>query len=86
MAGCTQKEIVAAKNPGQPLYWQIYALNDLAKTEREIKKAISLGFTGFALTVDTVRAGKRERDTRAMLLETLVSKATQICDRDLYMY
>lgn len=67
MAGCTQQEIADARLPNQTLYWQIYAMNDLAVTEKEIKRAVVLGYKGFALTVDAIRAGKRERDVRASI-------------------
>lgn len=78
MAGCTKEEIVATKKPGQPLYWQIYAFNDLAVVELEVRKAVLLGFTGFALTVDAIIAGKRERDTRATLANAMVSHQIQL--------
>ncbi|KAG2416739.1 hypothetical protein HFD88_007955 [Aspergillus terreus] len=45
------------------LHW-IYAMNDLSVTEKEIKQAIALGYRGFALTVDAIWSGKRERDVR----------------------
>ena len=73
MAGCSQDEIMAVSKPGQNLYWQIYALNDLEVTAREVRRAVELGFMGFALTVDAVRSGKRERDTRAMVAEVVSS-------------
>ncbi|KAF2712814.1 FMN-dependent alpha-hydroxy acid dehydrogenase, partial [Pleomassaria siparia CBS 279.74] len=63
-AGCTQQEIADARGPDQVLYWQIYAMKDLAGTEREIKQAIASGYKGFALTVDAIHVGKRERDMR----------------------
>lgn len=56
--------------PDQTLYWQIYAMTDLEVTERQIKEAVKLGYKGFALTVDAIRAGKRERDLRVASLET----------------
>ena len=68
-AGCTQGEIADARSPGQTLYWQIYAMSDLAVTEKEIKSAMQRGYKGFALTVDAVRAGKRERDMRTSMEE-----------------
>ncbi|OJZ85151.1 hypothetical protein ASPFODRAFT_208328 [Aspergillus luchuensis CBS 106.47] len=60
--GCSQEELADARADTQTLYWQIYALEDLSVTEKEIKQAISLGYRGFALTVDANRVGKRERD------------------------
>ncbi|OKL55452.1 hypothetical protein UA08_09279 [Talaromyces atroroseus] len=70
MAGYTQSEISDARNAEakeQKLFWQIYALSDLAVTEKEIRNAIKLGYKGLALTADAIRAGKRERDVRTSL-------------------
>lgn len=64
MAGCSMSEMANARGEGQVLYWQIYAMTDLKKTEREVRRAVELGYRGFALTVDAVRMGKRERDLR----------------------
>ena len=73
MSACSPDEIVSVKRPGQHVYWQIYAANDLEMTKKEVEKAILLGFTGIALTVDAIRAGKRERDARAIIMEAIVS-------------
>jgi L-lactate dehydrogenase (cytochrome) len=64
MAGCSQQEMSDARVENQTQYWQIYVMSDLEVTEREVRKAVELGYGGFALTVDAVRAGKRERDLR----------------------
>ncbi|KAM0752584.1 hypothetical protein T439DRAFT_354078 [Meredithblackwellia eburnea MCA 4105] len=64
MAGRTKEEIAAERMEGQTTFWQIYAMQDLSITEKEIKEAIKLGYKGFALTVDGVYLGKRERDMR----------------------
>ncbi|KAK5116838.1 hypothetical protein LTR85_009098 [Meristemomyces frigidus] len=74
MASCTKEEIARARAPNQTTYWQIYAMNDLAKSEREIREAVAAGYRGFALTVDAIRAGKRERDMRVGLEETQAFK------------
>jgi len=73
MAGCTQQEMADARVPDQILYWQIYAMSDLEVTKKEIKLAIERGYKGFALTVDAIRAGKRERDLRASIDEDEVT-------------
>lgn len=44
--------------------------DSLSVTEREVKQAISLGYKGFALTVDGVYMGKRERDLRLAVEES----------------
>lgn len=77
-AGCTQKEMADARIPNQSLYWQIYAMHDLKVTEQEIKDAVASGYKGFALTVDAIRASKRERDVRATIEESLVSDCDNV--------
>lgn len=69
VAGCSQKEMTAARSPNQTTQWQIYAMSDLEATAKEIKQAVKDGYKGFALTVDAIRAGKRERDMRMGLDE-----------------
>ncbi|KAI3549255.1 cytochrome b2 [Colletotrichum abscissum] len=66
-AGCTMDQMAAARSGRQTLYWQIYAKSDLKKSERELRHALELGYTGFALTVDAVLPGLRERDVRNSL-------------------
>lgn len=70
-AGCTQAEMADARSPGQSLYWQIYAMKDLETTRREIERAVASGYKGFALTVDAVQVGKRERDMRQNIQESV---------------
>ncbi|KAF4765782.1 hypothetical protein HAV15_003074 [Penicillium sp. str.  len=77
MAGCTQEEMASARAPNQTTYWQIYAKANLEVTEKEIKRAIELGYKGFALTVDATRAGKRERDLR---MEAAEYEVRELCD------
>lgn len=77
-AGCTQQQLTDARAPAQTTYWQIYALSDLAVTEKEIRQAVAQGYKGFALTVDAIRAGKRERDMRAAIEESQVCTDTII--------
>lgn len=60
----SQEAMSNARAPDQTTFWQIYARSDLDISTQEVKQAINLGYEGFALTVDAVRAGKRERDLR----------------------
>lgn len=48
----------------------VYGPFSLEVTAREIKEAIALGYKGFALTVDGVYLGKRERDLRLAMAES----------------
>ncbi|PVH74230.1 oxidoreductase [Cadophora sp. DSE1049] len=82
MASCTQQEMTDARAPGQTTFWQIYAMSDLAVTEREIKQAVIQGYKGFALTVDAIRAGKRERDIRVGIDEIEVHTIPNVDDAD----
>lgn len=75
-AGCTQRQMADARGQNQTLYWQIYAMRDLSITEREIRQAIASGYKGFALTVDAIQVGKRERDMRLNIAESVVSRDT----------
>lgn len=68
-AGRTKEDMAAARSPSQTLFWQVYVKADLEKSEEEIKEAVKLGYKGFALTVDAIRPGKRERDIRASFAE-----------------
>ena len=70
-AGCSQKELADVRAPKQTLYWQIYAMRDLEITKKEIRQAEALGYKGFALTVDAVQVGKRERDMRYNIEENV---------------
>lgn len=68
-AGCSQGEMADERAQGQVLYWQIYAMKDLETTKKEIQEAVALGYRGFALTVDAIHVGKRERDMRMNIAE-----------------
>lgn len=74
-AGCSQAEMAQARGPGQTLYWQIYAMKDLDTTRKEIQEAVALGYRGFALTVDAIQVGKRERDIRQSIAEMVFGRA-----------
>jgi len=69
-AGSTLKEMSDARACGQVLYWQIYAFKNLADTAKQIERAVAAGYRGFALTVDAVQVGKRERDMRFTIAES----------------
>ncbi|CAI7640891.1 unnamed protein product [Penicillium pancosmium] len=63
----SQQAMSEARAPDQTTFWQIYARSDLEITTQEVKQAVKLGYKGFALTVDAVRAGKRERDLKVSI-------------------
>ncbi|HET9328492.1 MAG TPA: alpha-hydroxy acid oxidase [Candidatus Eisenbacteria bacterium] len=57
-------EAIAAAASG-PLWFQLYAHPERALTERLVKRAEQAGYRALALTVDTPRLGRRERDLRS---------------------
>ena len=57
-------EAIAAAAPG-PRWFQLYASPDRALTERFVRRAEDAGYRALALTVDTPRLGRRERDLRS---------------------
>ena len=63
----SQKDMAETRAPGQTQFWQIYAMSNLDITTQQVKEAIKQGYKGFALTVDAIRAGKRESDLRVSL-------------------
>jgi L-lactate dehydrogenase (cytochrome) len=69
-AGSTLKEMGDARAHGQILYWQIYASKNLEDTAKQVERAVAAGYQGFALTVDAVQVGKRERDVRFTIAES----------------
>jgi len=55
---------VAAAAPGARHWFQLYCFRDRAVTEAMVDEAVECGFEAILLTVDTARAGNRERDLR----------------------
>jgi len=53
-----------AKAASGPLWFQLYVYRDRSVTERLIERAEAAGYRALALTVDTPRLGRRERDHR----------------------
>ncbi|KAH7035967.1 FMN-dependent dehydrogenase-domain-containing protein [Microdochium trichocladiopsis] len=81
-AGCTIDEMASARADNQTLFWQIYAKSDLEESAKEVRKAIELGYKGFALTVDAIWPGIRERDLRASILEETGPEPEEDCVED----
>ncbi|EMR64260.1 putative cytochrome b2 protein [Eutypa lata UCREL1] len=59
----------ARVSPEQPLFLQLYANRDRAKSEALIRKAEALGAAAVFLTVDSPVLGRRERDDRLKVAE-----------------
>lgn len=58
-------EMLDARQPGQPVIYQLYVNKDRAASERILRKVESKGVSAVMLTVDAPVMGKRERDMRA---------------------
>ncbi|KAL7422212.1 hypothetical protein Q5752_002858 [Cryptotrichosporon argae] len=63
-ASCSIDEMIAARAPGQPLFYQLYVNRDRAKTGALVRKLDATGFAAIMLTADAPVGGKRERDLR----------------------
>lgn len=64
-ASVSLDEILSARQPGQPLFYQLYVNKDRAASERILKKIEDAGVTAVLLTVDAPVMGKRELDMRS---------------------
>ncbi|WWC85377.1 uncharacterized protein L201_000240 [Kwoniella dendrophila CBS 6074] len=64
-ASCSPEEIVAARAPNQPLFFQLYINSKRHIAKGVVEKINKLGFNAILLTVDAPVGGKRERDIRA---------------------
>lgn len=62
LATRTLEEVAAAATG--PLWFQLYVYRDRSVTERLIARAEAAGYRALAVTVDTPRLGRRERDHR----------------------
>ncbi|MBV8789619.1 MAG: alpha-hydroxy-acid oxidizing protein [Mycobacterium sp.] len=60
----TRVEDVAAASGDGPRWYQVYVLQDRAKTEDQVKRAAAAGFSALVLTGDTPYVGRRLRDVR----------------------
>ncbi|PVG04131.1 hypothetical protein CPB86DRAFT_693832 [Serendipita vermifera] len=63
-ASCSIEEIMEAREPGQPLFFQLYMNRSRAASEELLRKVEKVGFDAIFLTVDAAVPGKRERDQR----------------------
>lgn len=63
-SSCSIEELVEARKPGQPLFFQLYMNRNRKASEELIKKVEREGFNAIFLTVDAAVPGNRERDQR----------------------
>jgi len=68
-----------AEARGEPHWFQLYANNDWAITERTIKKVAGLGCPALVWTVDLLGGSKRELNTRALGREGTNAALCQNC-------
>lgn len=75
LASCTLEEMLRAKQPDQPLFYQLYVNSDRAVTARLVQQAERGGCRALFLTVDAPQLGRREKDLRRKF--TLAGTAVQ---------
>ncbi|KLT43318.1 mitochondrial fmn-dependent dehydrogenase [Cutaneotrichosporon oleaginosum] len=63
-ASCSLDEIMAARQAGQNVWFQIYLNRDRAASERLLEKVTALGAAAVIFTVDVAWQSKRTRDVR----------------------
>lgn len=63
-ASCSMDEMLAEREPGQPLFYQLYVNRDRTKAEELVRKIDAGKFDAIMLTADAPVGGKRERDIR----------------------
>ncbi|KZT06828.1 uncharacterized protein LAESUDRAFT_725587 [Laetiporus sulphureus 93-53] len=61
----SREELVAARLPSQPLFFQLYPDRDRSITASVIREVDKMGFNAICLTVDAPLNGNRERDLKA---------------------
>lgn len=63
-ASCSMDEMLAEREEGQPLFYQLYVNRDRDQAEELVKKINKGKFNAIMLTADAPVGGKRERDLR----------------------
>lgn len=63
-ASCSLEELFEARNPNQPLFYQVYLNKDRQASREVIQKADRLGAKAIVFTVDVMRQTKRTLDVR----------------------
>lgn len=63
-ASCSMDEMLAEREEGQPLFYQLYVNRDRTKAEELVRKIDRGHFNAIMLTADAPVGGKRERDIR----------------------
>lgn len=64
-ASLSYEEIIAATNPQQPLFFQLYKHASDATAEKRVREVERLGYRSIWLTVDAVVPGNREKDIKS---------------------
>ncbi|PCH33523.1 hypothetical protein WOLCODRAFT_141673 [Wolfiporia cocos MD-104 SS10] len=64
-ASVSREELVAARVPGQPMFFQLYPDRDRSITQQVVRDVDAMGFNAIFLTVDAPVNSNRERDLRA---------------------
>eukprot|EP00040_Diaphanoeca_grandis_P026864 m.151424 g.151424 ORF g.151424 m.151424 type:complete len:812 (-) comp30759_c4_seq2:133-2568(-) len=64
LSGCSFTDIVNARKPDQPMFFQLYVNQDKDKVKAIVKKAEDAGCSALFITCDAPQLGNRERDRR----------------------
>ncbi|KAI8928165.1 glyoxylate dehydrogenase [Entophlyctis helioformis] len=70
LASCTFDDMINARVPGQPQFYQLYVNSDRKLTERLVRKAEQVGIKGLFITVDAPEIGRREKDMRVKFINS----------------
>ena len=64
LSSCSLEEIIAARSPGQPLFFQLYVNANREVCQEIVEAAEKAGCSALFITVDAPQLGRRERDMR----------------------
>lgn len=64
LSGCSFDDIIAARGPKQPMFFQLYVNQDRNKVEKIVRKAEAAGCSALFITCDAPQLGNREKDRR----------------------
>ncbi|TEB39247.1 hypothetical protein FA13DRAFT_459719 [Coprinellus micaceus] len=82
-ASLSKEDIMAAADPTQTLFFQLYKNRDDDKALKRVQEVVGLGYKAIFLTVDAIVAGNREEDIRCpWVLEELESGKPAVWDEN----
>ncbi|KAF9455693.1 FMN-dependent dehydrogenase-domain-containing protein [Collybia nuda] len=82
-ASLSYEEIMAATNPQQPLFFQLYKHSDDAIAEQRVREVERLGYKSIWLTVDAIVPGNREKDIKSPWILEDIERGTTVYEGSL---